>query len=750
MTLFRPRFMSDQPARARLRAITALVCAPLAVAGTFAFDAATAQPRNDTPAQPRSSTTTQRDAAPRTTPAPDEIVVTADFREAVLAELPTSVSVLDRETLATTTVQHFEETIRQVPNLNLSGEGSRARYFQLRGIGELEQYEGSPNPSVGFIVDDIDFSGLGSIGTLFDVERVEVLRGPQGTRYGSNALGGLIYMRSTAPSAAAESSFEATTGNDGTLALGAAHGGPVGDAWRYRASIHHYGSNGFRDNVFLNRDDTYDRDELTARGKLEWDAGGDTTVALSALYVDVDNGYDAWTVENGFTTYSDKPGRDAQRSAAASVRVDASLERVDLVSITGFADTDAVFSFDADWGNDAYWAPYVYDYFQSFDRGRKTLQQELRVLSKPGAFGGRGEWLAGVYALDLDESNDEYLAAVDGVFCDPQCAFEDFAWSDFTATNVALFGQVSFDLSERLALTTGLRYERRDADYVDSSGNRFAPKDDMRGGEVALNWLFDANRSAYVKLARGYKAGGFNASLGGQDFSTIDNLSPERIEFGPETLTSLEAGYRAAAADGRWSTEIAVFAARRGDQQVKVPRQLDLGDPASFLFITANAERGTHRGIEATVDWRPAERWSLHAAVGTLDAEIDRFSLFPDIEGRAPAHAPRYTYSVGGLYRGSAGWWARADLSGMDDFYFDYGHDAAASGYAVLDARVGRQWNQLGVSLWARNLLDKEYAVRGFFFGNVPPDFPEQRFIRLGDPRHYGITLTYSLQEARR
>src|SRR5262245_23207587 len=130
----------------------------------------------------------------------EEIVVTADFRESRLAELPLSVSVLDKAELEATTQQHFEEVIRRVPNLNLSGEGSRARYFQLRGVGELEQYDGAPNPSIGFIVDDIDFSGLGSIGTLFDIDRVEVLRGPQGTRYGANALGGLIYMRSEAPS----------------------------------------------------------------------------------------------------------------------------------------------------------------------------------------------------------------------------------------------------------------------------------------------------------------------------------------------------------------------------------------------------------------------------------------------------------------------------------------------------------------------------------------------------------------------
>src|SRR5262245_59433199 len=165
----------------------------------------------------------------------EEIVVTAAFRDTNIEQLPASVTVLDREELRETTQQHFEEAVRQVPNLNLSGEGSRARYFQLRGVGELEQYEGSPNPSVGFIVDDIDFSGLGSIGTLFDIERVEVLRGPQGTRYGANALGGLIYMRSMPPTDATDWRFEATMGGDDARAVGAAVGGPINDKLAYRA-----------------------------------------------------------------------------------------------------------------------------------------------------------------------------------------------------------------------------------------------------------------------------------------------------------------------------------------------------------------------------------------------------------------------------------------------------------------------------------------------------------------------------------
>src|SRR5690606_32722422 len=305
----------------------------------------------------------------------EEIVVTADFREQTALEVPITVTVLDAAALDDRTVQHFEELAVQVPNLNYSGEGSRARYFQLRGVGELEQYEGAPNPSVGFVIDDIDFSGIGAVGTLFDVDRVEVLRGPQGTRYGANALGGLIYMRSAAPTATPEGDLELTFGNDDTRALGAAIGGPLGESLGYRVSAHKYESNGFRRNDYLGRDDTYGRDETTLRGRLRWQPSDRVTADFAASYVDVDNGYDAWTIDNSFTTMSDKPGRDAQRSAALSARVQAELERFDLISITGLADTDVVFSFDGDWGNDDLWAPFIYDYFGITERQRETFNQ---------------------------------------------------------------------------------------------------------------------------------------------------------------------------------------------------------------------------------------------------------------------------------------------------------------------------------------------------------------------------------------
>jgi iron complex outermembrane recepter protein len=227
------------------------------------------------------------------------------------------------------------------------------------------------------------------------------------------------------------------------------------------------------------------------------------------------------------------------------------------------------------------------------------------------------------------------------------------------------------------------------------------------------------------------------------DFGDVDNLSPQQIEFDPESLTSLELGVRGATGDGRVRADLSVFAAIRDDQQIKIPLQLRRGDPSSFLLLTANSERGEHRGLEASVDWSATERLVVSASLGRLHAEITEFTLFPDLEGREPAHAPDYTFALGAEYRTPSGWWGRVDVMGMDEFFFDYGHDQESSSYTLTNLRVGRAWQDWEVTLWARNLFDEEYFVRGFYFGNEPPDFADELYTRLGDPRHFGVTLRY-------
>ena len=156
-----------------------------------------------------------------------EVVVTATLMAVPDQELPGSVTVLDAKTLREAGQQNFEDVMALVPNLNWAGDTSLPRYFQIRGIGELQQYQGAPNPSVGFLIDDIDFSGLGMAATLFDVDQIEVLHGPQGTIYGANALGGLIYMRSAEPADTFGGRVELDAGNYGERSFGAVVTGPV-------------------------------------------------------------------------------------------------------------------------------------------------------------------------------------------------------------------------------------------------------------------------------------------------------------------------------------------------------------------------------------------------------------------------------------------------------------------------------------------------------------------------------------------
>ncbi|HEX2493399.1 MAG TPA: TonB-dependent receptor plug domain-containing protein, partial [Steroidobacter sp.] len=335
----------------------------------------------------------------------EEVTVTATLREQALSKAPASVSVLDQQTVRDAGRQHFEDVLTSVPNLHWAGGASRPRYFQLRGIGELEQYEGAPNPSVGFLIDDIDFSGVAMAATTFDVERIEVLRGPQGMRYGANSLAGLIVLRGTAPEDEFGVSTEAAVGDYDSESLGVVATGPISkldSAWR--VAVQRYRTDGFRENAFLQRNDTNDRDELTARAKWRWRPMEGGAVDFTWLYADLDNGYDAWSIDNSRVSLADRPGKDAQRANGASIRATLPIRSsAELTLIAAGANTDAENSFDGDWGNAQSWAPYTYDYFYRALSARQTRSFETRLASAAPAAAGEFGWLLGAYTLDLHE-----------------------------------------------------------------------------------------------------------------------------------------------------------------------------------------------------------------------------------------------------------------------------------------------------------------------------------------------------------
>jgi len=677
----------------------------------------------------------------------DEVVVTASLRPTSVAQLPQSVTVLDAETLREAGVQHFEDVLGMIPDLNWAAGTSRPRFFQLRGIGEVEQYQGAPNPSVGFLIDDIDFSGVGMPATLFDVQQIQVLRGPQGTTYGANALAGLISVRTADPGTEFELHGEAGGGTYDTRSAGIAIGdGMAGGDAGWRLVAQQYLSDGFRHDAYYDMNTTNGYDEGTLRGKLHWQINDALQADLALMHVNINNGYDAWSIYNTFTTYSNQPGRDEQRSNGIALRISDRIEGLgELRSISSSAGSAILYSFDGDWGNDTLWGQYApYDYFQSDNRYRHTFAEDLRLIGDDSrALFGVLRWLAGVYALRLTET-DRLVYQYDDVYDGAGSSELD---SRYGATNVALYGSLDADLGPRSKLSAGLRVERRSADYQDSSdvATPFPQENnDMVGGN--LSWMLDTGQGEhfYTTLARGYKGGGFN--IGSQILS-------EQRGFAPETLWSLESGIKYARAGDPLQLQTDIFYMRREHMQVYLSEQLQQNNPLAYVFFTQNAADGENFGLESEGSYRLSEHWQLSGSAALLHTRYLGVSgVFESlgIDGRAQPFAPNYEASLALEYTTQSGLFARLDSHAIGSFYY-YTSDAQASGsYHLENLRVGYRHDSWTASIWLRNLFNERYAQNGFYFGLIPPNYPNQAFLQLGDPRQVGLTISYDLPHGQR
>ena len=144
----------------------------------------------------------------------------------------------------------------------------------------------------------------------------------------------------------------------------------------------------------------------------------------------------------------------------------------------------------------------------------------------------------------------------------------------------------------------------------------------------------------------------------------------------------------------------------------------------------------------------PGESWEFFANLGLLKARFDEFKTPQvDLGGRDQAHAPRYTFAAGTMYRHASGLFARVELSGKDAFYFDVSHNQKSEAYWLANARLGWEGDAWTVQLFASNLFNRSYPVRGFYFGNEPPDFPNALYIRRGDPRQLGLTIDWRFSQ---
>lgn len=682
------------------------------------------------------------------------VVVASDFRGTAIDKMPSSVTIIDQQQIEDEGAQHFEEILNSIANLNWSGGSSRPKYFQIRGVGEQEEYQGAPNSSVGYIIDDIDMSGLGMVSSMYDLQQVEVLRGPQGTRYGANALAGLIYLKSNDPTDVFEHGAEVSVGDDALTTFSGFSSGPLTDSGKllYRVSLQQHNQNGYQDNLYLGRDDTNARDEMTGRAKLRWYATDDLAVDLTLLHADYDNGYDVWTLDNnGKNTLTDAPGVDKQRTTGSSLKFTyTGADKFEWISLTSYANSQTHHNYDGDWANPDYWAgksctvydengtpagtkSCVYDYTWGKKGDRSSMSQEFRLSSAQAGriFAGSTDWLLGVYGMLLTEDNDtteSYNSSLETLS------------AEYEAKNTALFGQLDSDLGNDYSLSFGLRVERRDSDYRDSGGDEFSPDETMWGGHIALSKTLSDNHEAYMRVARGYKAGGFNMSLPVE-------LSDKK-EYDTETLYNYEIGLKSIWLGGDANTNFSVFYMDRRDQQVAASQQ-NPDKPQQFNLYTENAGSSHNYGAEFDGTWYATNNLKLYTSLGWLETAYGDYAYQDgggntvDLSGRELAHSPQFTYSAGATYRTDSGWFTNVTGSGKSDFYYSDSNESKSQAYTIFNARVGYETERWSAYLWGRNVFGEQYGTRGFYFGNEPDQgWAAKQYIRYGDPRQLGLTLS--------
>ena len=666
----------------------------------------------------------------------ETLVVTGDLWGSPIQQIAASATILDRDVLQSNGVRHLGDLINGIPNVTTIGGTSRPRFFQIRGIGENSQFEGeTPDSSVRFLVDDLDFTGLGMVGSTFDVSQVEVLRGPQAGAFGANAAGGLIRMVTNAPTPFWTGMAETTAGQDSLWASGFAVGGPLlkrnPEELMMRLSVEHSQSDGFRRNQTLN-EDTNARDEWMTRLRTIWNPTADLSIDSTFFYANQDNGYDEFALDNnGWDTFSDEPGRDEQESIAGSVRATFDgWQGLRFSSASSLGSVDSLYSYDQDWTNASY------EGFSELNRERVTFNQEFRLDSAEDAesIGMIDRWTLGTFFSVVNE---------DGFNTDTNPGRVKSLETDYTSQNRAIFGQAAHDLDDRNRIVLGLRAEHIE---IDGSGEERedgsfktavnAEYDDILfGGKIAYEYDLNDDVMAFVSATLGYKSGGINND------ARINIAGGDPLSYDTETLWNYEIGLRGDALEDKLKCSLTAFYTMRRDSQIRDSAGLG-GD---YRYFTDNGDDSVIYGAEAEGIYQLVGDWSLHGSLALMGSELERFTLSngnPGGGGRLP-NAPSYGYSIGLRYQPEEGFFGNLELLGRDAYLESMSNAEERSSFDVLNTSIGYRHEQWSITLWARNLLDESYDKRVFFFGNEDPNYTPTRYTSAADPRQIGVTARY-------
>ena len=733
------------------------------------------------------STAAYAQSAPEQTTVVEDIIVTARRTEESAQKTPLALTAFSGESLERIGAQQVTDLQGAVPNLNLvQGRGSsNSTNIYIRGIGQPDSLQ-TFDPAVGVYVDDVYYSRIrGTQFDLLDLERVEILRGPQGTLYGKNTIGGAMKLMSRRPDQSFRARGSVAYGDYDLFEAQAAVSGPVSDTLALGLSVLHSERGGYVTDPVTGAEYN-DKNSNAARASLAWDPASNFRIDLNADYSKDDAGMTVGQAQNNLTnllgapaysvpvptpkydfhtrTTPGLPNETRLETWGTALRMAWDLsDTLTLKSITSYRKlkTSDYIDFDAT-------ELEIADALVAVDQNQTS--QELQLTYS----GNRMNAVAGVYYLkekvtSHQESYNDDLTAnlVLAPLWDGDYTFTRFIDDRLESTSKAAFANVSYDVTENLRLSGGIRYTQEKKDYnrftyVESdspflvSQYGFAPpqgKWDDTSIMLSADYQLSPDAMVYARYAQGFKSGGFNGRA---------NSGSEATRYDPETADTFEVGAKTTFMDRRLRLNLASFLTKYKDFQARVSgMEIDpnTGVPVGVLSVL-NAGELDIFGFEVETVAVPMAGLTLDAQIGYLDADYKEFRdiRFTDFSGsrafQDPAFSPKWTLRVGGQYEwalaggssvtlGAAAKYRSKMALAVDNTYVNTDIEILGmyqDDYWLYDARI--VWNdssdRYSLGLYGQNLADEVYKTDAQEFSSIG----NIRTAYYGAPRTWMVKFT--------
>jgi len=713
-------------------------------------------------------------AAAQTAPPPagseeiEEVLVTARMRSESFQDVPITVNVFTSETIEAAGITRPADFIARVPNMTLvETQNAGNAFVVVRGISQARNSE----PSVAVMVDGVLETNPAEFNQeLFDIEQIEVLKGPQGAVYGRNAIGGAIIIRTKDPSDEFEGRVKLGYGNENSIRAQVGVSGPIGDTFKYRASVSYYDTDGFLDSTFLGgKADPVE--DLSGRVRLMFEPNdtfsGDVRLSFDNLdtrgfyfvipRTNEANPFDSFTTPpdaNNVTSpiQVDQTGVDERDLFTGAVRLNFNLGGGVLSSVSAYNSTEEIITGDAYDFRPA--ATTVNQFIYGFDINQSQFldlsswSQEIRFTSNDE---GRVRWIAGAYFVHTDRFISTGNMEDDGTGVFPVYRAPRLTGNNPSVTFLAdtqdndawaVFADVTFEVTDKLELDAAVRYDEDKRENTTETPNAFLPGGSTSfQGEVRSNTWSETqpkftlrykptdDMTLYGGWSRGFRSGGFNQSGVGA-VADANNIAGVNDLFEAEVADTWELGFKGSFLDRRLNLGLAVF-------------DTESTNGYFFVFLVANSTQNLgnldadYQGAEFEISAKVTDNLELFGSYAYTDSEITGMED-PSVIGNEAPLVSDVTYNLGAQWRqpltDSLDLTLRADYKHIGRTWWEPYNTTSRDPLDLVDLRLGLEGEKWAVTGWSKNLTDEEYNA----------EFSPGGFLFRALPLQYGVEFSYS------